>query len=69
MPRRRFKVRELIELIEADGWYLLRQRGSHRQFAHSVKPGKVTVSGHAGDTLHPKTAASALKQARIEVED
>ena len=40
-------VREVIKLIEADGWYLDRQRSSHRQFKHPTKPGKATVP-------HPK---------------
>jgi len=39
-------VREVIKLIEADGWYLDRQRSSHRQFKHPTKPGLVTVAGH-----------------------
>jgi predicted RNA binding protein YcfA (HicA-like mRNA interferase family) len=49
------KVRKVIKLIEADGWYLLRMRGSHRQYQHPIKPGKVTVPGGLSDELHPKT--------------
>jgi predicted RNA binding protein YcfA (HicA-like mRNA interferase family) len=60
------KVREAIRLIQADGWYLDRMRGSHRQFKHLGKPGKVTIAGHPNDDLHPKTLRSVLRQARLE---
>lgn len=40
------KVRDVIRLIEEDGWFLVAQRGSHRQFKHPEKPGKVTIAGH-----------------------
>jgi predicted RNA binding protein YcfA (HicA-like mRNA interferase family) len=39
------KVKEVIKTLEADGWYLARTRGSHRQYKHSLKSGTVTVSG------------------------
>jgi predicted RNA binding protein YcfA (HicA-like mRNA interferase family) len=42
------KVREAIKLIEQDGWYLHRTRGSHRHFKHWAKPGIVTIAGHPG---------------------
>jgi predicted RNA binding protein YcfA (HicA-like mRNA interferase family) len=42
------KVRELISLIEADGWFQVRMKGSHRQFHHPTKTGTVTVSGKPG---------------------
>jgi predicted RNA binding protein YcfA (HicA-like mRNA interferase family) len=38
-------VRDLIKLIEADGWYFVAQRGSHRQYKHPTKPGRVTIPG------------------------
>jgi predicted RNA binding protein YcfA (HicA-like mRNA interferase family) len=60
------KVREVIRLIEADGWELRRTRGSHRQYGHTTKAGLVTVPGKLGDTLHPKTLASILRQAGLE---
>jgi predicted RNA binding protein YcfA (HicA-like mRNA interferase family) len=60
------KVREILRRLTDDGWYLARQRGSHRQFKHSVKRGTVTVAGKPGDELHPKTAASILKQAGLK---
>jgi predicted RNA binding protein YcfA (HicA-like mRNA interferase family) len=45
------KVRQVIRLIEADGWRLVRQRGSHRQFKHATKPGRVTIAGNDGDDV------------------
>ncbi|MBI3666900.1 MAG: type II toxin-antitoxin system HicA family toxin [Acidobacteria bacterium] len=60
------KVRDLFKLVESDGWRLDRTRGSHRQFRHPTKPGTLTVSGHPGEEVHPKTLNSALKQARLK---
>ena len=51
--------------IENDGWFLVRTRGSHRQYHHTVKPGTVTVAGQPGQDLHPKTLNSILKQAGL----
>jgi predicted RNA binding protein YcfA (HicA-like mRNA interferase family) len=59
------KVREVIALVEADGWYLVRTRGDHRQYKHPMKPGRVTVSGHRNDDIHPKTLNSILTQAGL----
>ena len=68
MPKR-YKVREILRILKEDGWLLLRQKGSHMQFAHPKKPGVVTVSFHsANDDLHPKTAASIFKQAGLKNE-
>jgi predicted RNA binding protein YcfA (HicA-like mRNA interferase family) len=60
------KVREAVRLIEADGWYLDRTRGSHRQFKHPVKRGVVTVPGKPSDDLAPGTKNSILKQAGLK---
>ncbi len=60
------KVREVIREIERDGWYFVRQRGSHRQYRHPKKRGTVTVAGTPSATLHPKTVRSVLNQAQIE---
>ena len=60
---KRYKVREVIELLEADGWYLNNQEGSHRQFKHSIKKGKVTVNGKSSDTLSQELLNSIWKQA------
>jgi predicted RNA binding protein YcfA (HicA-like mRNA interferase family) len=59
------KVREVIKLIEEDGWYLVATRGSHRQYKHASKPGRVTIAGHMGDDLAPGTLNSVSKQARL----
>ena len=60
------KVREVIALIEADGWYLDRTRGDHRQYKHPTKKGLVTVAGHPSDDLAPGTLNSILKQAGLK---
>lgn len=60
------KVRNLIKLLEADGWYLVSTEGSHRQYKHSEKHGRDTVPGHLKDDVHPKTLASVLRQAQIQ---
>ncbi len=60
------KVRDVIRMIEADGWYLARTRGSHRQYKHPMKPGLVTVPGKSGDDLAPGTLNSVLKQAGLK---
>lgn len=59
------KVREVIKLIENGGWYLVRTKGSHRQFRHPQKPGVVTVSGNLGKEMPPGTFNSVLKQAEL----
>ncbi|MDH4585441.1 addiction module toxin, HicA family [Pseudomonas sp. BN415] len=55
--------RQLMELIEADAWFLV--RGSHHHFKHSTKPGLVTIP-HPKQDLLPRTAASILKQAGLK---
>ena len=59
------KVREVLERIEADGWVLVRTRGSHRQYKHPSKPGTVTAAGKPGADVPPGTLASVLKQAGL----
>ena len=59
------KVRDVIKLLEQDGWYLARTRGSHRQFKHSLKSGLVTVPGKLSDDLAIKTLRSIFKQAQL----
>ena len=59
-------VREVIRLIEQDGWRLVRTKGSHRQFHHPVKPGTVTVSGNATRDVPPGTLNSILRQAGLK---
>ncbi|XFA71869.1 type II toxin-antitoxin system HicA family toxin [Thermosynechococcaceae cyanobacterium Okahandja] len=55
-----------MKLLEQDGWYLVRIRGSHRQYKHSVKRGLVTVPGKLGDVLAQGTLNSILKQAGLK---
>jgi predicted RNA binding protein YcfA (HicA-like mRNA interferase family) len=57
------KVRELIALLEGDGWFQVRQKGSHRQFHHRSKRGTVTVSGKPNIDIPTGTLQSILKQA------
>ena len=58
-------VKELEKQLLRDGWKLVTQVGSHRQYKHPTKPGKVTIPFHKGD-VHPKTANSILKQAGLK---
>jgi predicted RNA binding protein YcfA (HicA-like mRNA interferase family) len=60
------KVREILRILEQDGWYLDRTRGSHRQMKHTSKPGLVTVPGKPNDDLAPGTLNSILKQAGLK---
>ena len=61
------KVKEIIKVLEEDGWYQVRQKGSHRQYKHSEKLGTVTVSGHSlSDDLSIGTLMSILKQAGLK---
>ncbi|HEY2354384.1 MAG TPA: type II toxin-antitoxin system HicA family toxin [Gaiellaceae bacterium] len=55
----------MIMLLQADGWVLTTTRGSHRQFTHPAKRGRVTVAGKPSADLHPKTRASILQQAGL----
>jgi len=56
-------------LIEKDGWFLIDTKGSHRQYKHPFKPGRVTIAGQAGHDIAPGTLNSVLKQAQIKKED
>ena len=59
------KFRDVMKLIEADGWRIVKQRGSHRQYKHAGKPGKVTIAGHPSVEAAPKTLRSILVQAGL----
>ena len=63
------KVREAIRLIETEGWHLVATKGSHRQFRHPKKPGRVTIAGKPSDDLAPGTLNSVLKQAGLKETD
>jgi predicted RNA binding protein YcfA (HicA-like mRNA interferase family) len=60
------KVKVAISIIEDDGWYLVRTRGSHRQYKHPAKSGLVTIAGKLSDDLASGTANSILKQAQLK---
>jgi predicted RNA binding protein YcfA (HicA-like mRNA interferase family) len=60
------KVSEMLRMLSDDGWYLAATRGSHRQFKHAQKPGRVTVPGKPSDDLAPGTLNSVLKQAGLK---
>lgn len=60
------KVSEVLRVLQADGWFLVAIRGSHRQFKHASKPGRVTVAGKPSDDLAPGTLNSIQKQAGLK---
>ena len=60
------KVGEVLRVLRDDGWYVVTTRGSHRQFKHPTKAGRVTVVGKPSDDLAPGTLNSILKQAGLK---
>ena len=60
------KVRDVVRMLESDGWLLARARGSHHHYKHPEKPGLVTVPGRGSDDLAPGTYQSILKQAVLK---
>ena len=60
------KVRDVIRRLTDDGWVMVAQKGSHRQFRHPRKPGKVTVPGSLSDDIPIGTCKSILRQAGLE---
>ncbi len=60
------KVSQILAALKIDGWYLVATRGSHRQFKHPIKSGRVTVPGKPNDDLAPGTLNSILKQAQLK---
>ena len=60
------RVSEVISQIVADGWFLSRTKGSHRQYKHASKKGLVTVAGHPSDDIDKGTLNSILKQAGLK---
>jgi predicted RNA binding protein YcfA (HicA-like mRNA interferase family) len=65
MPKR---VRDMIRIIEADGWYHVRTTGSHRQYHHLIKRGTVTIAGKESVEVPPKTERSIRRQAGLDKE-
>ncbi|MFY9554375.1 MAG: type II toxin-antitoxin system HicA family toxin [Blastocatellia bacterium] len=59
-------LRDVLKLLNEDGWYLVATEGSHRQYKHATKPGRVTVPGKSNDDLPPGTLNSILKQAGLK---
>ena len=62
----RMKVAEVLRMLHDDGWFLVTTRGSHRQFKHPSKPGRVTVPGKPSDDVAVGTLGSILKQAGLK---
>jgi predicted RNA binding protein YcfA (HicA-like mRNA interferase family) len=60
------KVRDAVKMLEEDGWFVVRTRGSHRQFKHQTKKGLVTLAGKPSDDLASGTLNSILKQAGLK---
>ena len=60
-----WKVREMTAYIKSDGWFFVRQKGSHKHYRHPTKPGTVTIPGEPSDDLAPGTAKSILNQAGL----
>jgi len=61
-----WKAKEIIDYVEHDGWYLVRQKGSHKHFRHPIKAGTVTIPYSGNDDIPPGTANSILKQADLK---
>lgn len=59
------KVSEMLRILEADGWFLARTKGSHRQFKHPTKPGTVTLAGKPSTDIPTGTERNIRKQAGI----
>jgi predicted RNA binding protein YcfA (HicA-like mRNA interferase family) len=60
------KIREIIKLLKADGLYLVDTKGSHQQYKHPTKAGRVTIAGHSSDDLSEGTLNSILKQSQLK---
>jgi len=60
------KIRDIMKLVERDGWRVRNQTGSHRQYTHPTKPGRVTIAGHPSKDMAPGTLNAILKQAGLK---
>lgn len=60
------KIKEILKILEQDGWYYVHTKGSHRKFHHPIKKGAVTVAGKPSSDVHPEILNSILKQAQIK---
>ena len=61
------KVRDILKIIRAEGWYHVRTTGSHKHYRHPTRPGTTTIPGHSSDELKPKTLKSILEQTGIRL--
>lgn len=62
----KYKTKEIIDILEKDGWYFVRQKGNHRQFKHPTKNGIVTVNGKLNETQDQELLNSIFKQAGLK---
>ncbi len=60
-------ARDVIRRLEADGWREVRSKGSHRQFKHPTRLGKVTVPVHGGRDLRPDVIRSIERQSGVKL--
>jgi len=60
------KVKDIIKLVEKDGWFIVRTKGSHRQFHHNRKKGTVTIAGKPSVEMNPKTLNRLFRQAGLK---
>jgi len=60
------KISDILRMLQADGWFLVATRGSHRQYKHPLKPGRVTVPGKPSDDVAPGTLNSIMKQSGLK---
>ncbi len=61
------KVAKIIKILEDDGWFIVRIKGSHRQYKHAIKKGLVTLAGKPSDEIAPGTLNNIIKQAGIKL--
>ncbi|MBM5819747.1 MAG: addiction module toxin, HicA family [Cyanobacteria bacterium K_DeepCast_150m_m2_101] len=61
------KIRDVISRLRQAGWVLVATRGSHRQFKHPTRPGRVTVAGKPSDQLATGTLKSISKQSEVSL--
>ena len=59
------KVRDVLRLLNDDGWHLAAMQGSHRQYKHPTKSGRVTIAGNLNHDIAPGTLNSIMKQAKL----
>lgn len=60
------KIRDIIRILEKDGWSLVTTKGSHHQYKHTWKKGRVTIAGKPSDDIAPGTLNSIMKQAQLK---